>query len=136
MKRIKKGYNTAEFGKIYSQYKSNAKRRGIPFNISKLRFYYKTQQNCYICQKEADGFNGVDRVNNELPYTISNTAGCCWTCNRAKSNMSREEFEDWAKRLGFDLNYLYYRSMKKSQICKEYNTENFSEALLKQFENS
>ena len=41
------------------------------------------------------GYNGVDRVDNNKGYTEINCVPACWTCNRAKWNMSHEDFMEW-----------------------------------------
>jgi len=32
--------------------------------------------------------NGIDRINNDIDYLISNCVPCCWPCNKIKSNKS------------------------------------------------
>lgn len=43
--------------------------------------------------------NGIDRIDNSKGYTPENSRACCFPCNRAKAQMTEEEFLDWAKRL-------------------------------------
>jgi hypothetical protein len=37
-------------------------------------------------------YNGLDRIDNAKPYTMENVVPCCATCNRAKLNLTVEEF--------------------------------------------
>jgi hypothetical protein len=36
--------------------------------------------------------NGLDRVNSSLGYTVNNVVSCCASCNRAKMDLSLDEF--------------------------------------------
>jgi hypothetical protein len=37
-------------------------------------------------------YNGVDRINGNLWYTINNVVSCCGTCNWMKMDMNVDEF--------------------------------------------
>ena len=41
--------------------------------------------------------NGVDRVDSNLGYTASNCVPCCGRCNKAKLDLTTEEFKDMIK---------------------------------------
>lgn len=43
--------------------------------------------------------NGIDRKNNNRGYLKSNLLPCCKICNRAKREMSYEDFIKWIKNL-------------------------------------
>jgi hypothetical protein len=43
--------------------------------------------------------NGIDRVDSERGYQISNIVPCCSICNYAKSNLSQQDFFVWIKRV-------------------------------------
>ncbi|MCK2000072.1 hypothetical protein MZM54_01570 [[Brevibacterium] frigoritolerans] len=43
-------------------------------------------------------FNGIDRLNSKIGYTIGNCVPCCKNCNIAKGEMSPEDFLLWIKR--------------------------------------
>jgi len=43
--------------------------------------------------------SGVDRIDNTKGYIIDNCVPCCKDCNRAKSDLTMEEFKSWIKRL-------------------------------------
>ena len=40
-------------------------------------------------------YNGLDRVDSKLYHTIDNIVPCCYDCNRAKNNLSVENFLKW-----------------------------------------
>lgn len=44
-------------------------------------------------------YNGLDRVNNLLGYELTNVVPCCNICNRAKKDMTYEQFKLWIKDL-------------------------------------
>jgi hypothetical protein len=44
-------------------------------------------------------YNGIDRIDSSKGYEKGNVVSCCKTCNAAKSNMSREDFLSWIKRV-------------------------------------
>jgi hypothetical protein len=94
-------------------YVSSAKRRGLDFSLTDEDFYRIAQENCHYCglppekryagyiPKKATPFiyNGVDRKNNDIGYTLENCVPCCSTCNFAKSKSSSEEFLAWIGRV-------------------------------------
>jgi hypothetical protein len=45
------------------------------------------------------GVHGIDRVDNSLGYTTGNCVTCCLACNRAKSEMTLDEFKCWITRV-------------------------------------
>jgi len=75
-----------------------------------------TQKDCYYCGEKPFGeakhpayngnyiYNGIDRVNSTKGYINSNIVPCCKICNRAKSNMSYEDFLNWIKKISNNLN--------------------------------
>lgn len=44
-------------------------------------------------------YNGIDRKDNNIGYTIENSAPCCTKCNTAKLNQDLESFKEWIERL-------------------------------------
>lgn len=44
-------------------------------------------------------YNGLDRVDNNLGYTLENVVTCCMTCNEAKRAKPYGEFVEWIGRL-------------------------------------
>jgi len=84
----------------YYQYKKRAKTKGLKFLVSFERFYSLLTAKCYIC--DLDGRKnelGIDRLNNKKGYTEFNIVGCCWDCNRMKSDMTMSEFSVYIKRI-------------------------------------
>jgi len=111
----KPGQQAANF--IFSNYKRSAERRDIKFKITKQQFFDLTSKNCFYCnslpsnktkdrnltnQRKKLGvfiYNGLDRINPNGDYTLDNVVPACITCNRAKNNLSIQEWNNWIKRL-------------------------------------
>ena len=88
-KESNKKYRKSPKGK-YTEYKRHAKERNIKFNISLKDFITLINQSCYYCGKYPA--NGLDRIDSSKGYTLDNVVPCCKYCNRAKSDLSLEEF--------------------------------------------
>jgi hypothetical protein len=99
--------------RIYASYKVQAKKRDIEFNLTKKEFSGLMLQSCFYCGIEPSNqfsafpaererpffYNGVDRLNNALGYQTNNCVPCCAQCNWAKRDMTKEQFENWVKRI-------------------------------------
>lgn len=89
---------------LFAYYKKAAKKRDIPFAISRDDFKNLVNGNCYYCDEKPSmeifsrykndriKYNGVDRVNNTLGYIIGNCVSCCEFCNKAKRDLSLIDF--------------------------------------------
>lgn len=109
--RTKKEYGVASFNNLYLRYKTKSKNKGYIFDLSIEEFKNITSRNCFYCgippsqtgnKNHKHGYytyNGIDRIDSSKGYTIDNSVPCCFTCNRAKGNLSIKEFEEWIKRL-------------------------------------
>ena len=94
----------AAFCSVYTGYKSSAKKRHISFNLSKVDFKKLCLDKCFYCNCAPRNilgswlisgtftYNGIDRVNNTLGYSIDNCVPCCKICNFMKKNLTQEEF--------------------------------------------
>jgi hypothetical protein len=77
-------------------------RRDIENSISITEYYNTSQRSCFFCGREPFNFtkftgqpilyNGVDRLDNKLPYTPNNIVACCKVCNGMKSGYTAVEF--------------------------------------------
>ena len=109
--RLPKG--ESGLNQLYGQIEWNAKRREYVFLLTKEEFRKLTSGNCFYCDAipnqitYADSkhswkrytHNGIDRIDNTKGYIIDNCVSCCKTCNFAKSQMSQQEFLNWAERV-------------------------------------
>lgn len=97
-------FGLATQNKLYSNYRSRAKRKNIEFSISKKDFLMLTKEVCYYCGKHPSSvlksdcnngdlvYNGIDRLKNSLGYILDNCVSCCSRCNIAKNKLSESEF--------------------------------------------
>lgn len=108
----------AASNRLYIQIKNNAFARNLKFSLSKKELIKISQQKCHYCglkpQMEIKGryyekyfylyngtikYNGLDRVNNLKGYIKKNVVPCCRICNRAKNNLSYNDFLIWIKQI-------------------------------------
>jgi len=73
-------------------YVNSAGKRGVAFDLSKGEAETLFSKNCHYCDATADPKNGIDRVDNTLGYTPTNTVPCCSVCNMMKGQMDVEDF--------------------------------------------
>ena len=98
-------YGQASFNRMIRTYRRHAKDRNISFDLSEDDIRNLTQQNCYYCNaepnqtiksKDCNGdyiYNGIDRLDSSLGYTIQNSVPCCGKCNAMKMAMSFSDFK-------------------------------------------
>lgn len=96
---------------VLYNYKYNANKRDISFELTDEEFKNLIFDNCGYCgaapsnkSKNRYGhgdviYNGVDRLNNDLSYNIDNCITCCQNCNRAKYKMTTKDFVQWIKNI-------------------------------------
>lgn len=104
---------------MYSNYKADAKRRGLEWLLTDEIFDCIVIQSCHYCGLEPSNrktthrnggrknrlrsgdfvYSGLDRVDNNKGYTIDNVVPCCKQCNRAKRDITLREFKMWIQRL-------------------------------------
>lgn len=80
-------------GKI-AMYRTNAKRLGLDFEIAE-KAAWLMRQPCFYCGTPANPLNGIDRLDNAIGYTETNTVPCCKVCNWGKGDkLSSSEWID------------------------------------------
>lgn len=101
----------SNFERLYRVYVKGAVKRNYTFDLSKIQFEALVQANCWYCGVEpiqvmlnshSNGayiYNGIDRIDNTIGYTIENCVTCCKVCNRAKREMSYDEFMAYLRRI-------------------------------------
>ena len=99
-----------EINTLMSIYKSNARKRGISFDLSYAQFETLVDSECYFCGDSGGNtlrkrgydvysYTGIDRVDNSVGYLPSNCISCCSWCNRAKNNGTLANFVDKCKKI-------------------------------------
>lgn len=87
-------------GCSYSDYKTRANKKNdnsedeFEFNLSLDEFIEITENDCFYCGKEScdEHGNGVDRINNDIGYTLDNCESCCGDCNFMKKDYNIDDF--------------------------------------------
>lgn len=108
MKRTQK--KDSGLNRHLATYKAGAKSRGLDFLLSKEQFTQLSSNPCHYCGINPEPrkfstsphtfyFNGIDRKNNKMGYTIENCVSCCKMCNFQKGKYDYDEFKAWIKRL-------------------------------------
>lgn len=99
---------------LYRGYKGGAKKRKYSFELTVEQFKVLTKGTCHYCGQEpatirkphprnnrfvykptqltSYTYNGIDRMNNAVGYTVDNCVTCCSRCNYFKGVMSYAEF--------------------------------------------
>jgi 5-methylcytosine-specific restriction endonuclease McrA len=83
-------------------YIRHANRRGHSFDLTTERFEALIQQECHYCGNPAGNaisrhglelhYNGIDRLDSAKGYVEGNVVPCCGHCNKAKLNLSHDDF--------------------------------------------
>jgi hypothetical protein len=101
----------SSFARLIRQYKANAARRGIEFMLSAEAVRALTSANCEYCgveprqvmrSKDSNGsyiYNGIDRIEASIGYVDGNCTAACKICNRAKTDMTTAEWNEWLSRV-------------------------------------
>lgn len=90
--------------RVKDNYKNQAKAKNLPLSLSDDDFSKLFSGNCYYCGQPPSNhtnkpknngnfvYNGIDRLDSELGYLLTNVVSCCWTCNWMKRNLSPDKF--------------------------------------------
>lgn len=106
---------------VYSNYKSRAKLKNWDFYLSKEEFKNLIFSNCHYCNQEPNKFrmdkvkgnrehdaaflsNGIDRLDSTKGYIQGNVVPCCEDCNKAKRNLSYDQFINLIRAISNHLN--------------------------------
>jgi len=107
--RLHPGQGTTNW--IFYIYKRSAARRKYTWALSKEFFLSLIGQPCHYCGappmrtyrsgacSTPKTYNGIDRKINFEGYTEDNCVTCCFICNRAKRDLTYEEFVQYLQRV-------------------------------------
>jgi 5-methylcytosine-specific restriction endonuclease McrA len=99
--------NLGVINDLYRNYKKSADKRNYEFKISLEEFQILIESECYYCKEQNSlspyghskksnyRYNGIDRIDNNIGYTLDNSVPCCKICNNSKSTLNIEEFKNW-----------------------------------------
>lgn len=86
---------------LYTRYKRNALKHNRKFDLSQEEFKSLILNDCHYCGSlpniklrvaELILHVGIDRINNDIGYNLSNCVSCCANCNYAKRLLSYNDF--------------------------------------------
>lgn len=84
--------------------KQQARKKSIPWDLAMTDEYCKTLMEgpcAYCVQPVTTGLHGIDRMNNNAAYTISNCVGCCKMCNFIKKCLDPTTFIERCQHISF-----------------------------------
>ncbi len=99
-----KEYGLSSRNKVFDSYKQKAKKKNLLFELTLEQFDSFSREKCFYCgslpyistnYKRHHGqftYTGIDRINNNLGYILSNVRPCCKNCNYAKNTLTEEIF--------------------------------------------
>jgi len=95
-------------------YKYSAQKRELEWSLTDQDFRNLINSNCWYCgrpptsmtlgherktSKSTYTANGIDRIDNTIGYTFTNSVPCCQACNYMKRDLPLSDFLDHVKRL-------------------------------------
>lgn len=75
----------------FKEYIYEASRRSIKFDLTFDEFKSFDKKQCEYCGDSLK-FIGLDRINNDLGYSLDNVVPSCFRCNHIKSIYSKKDF--------------------------------------------
>lgn len=97
---------TSSANEVLKQYRYDAKRRQLEWELEREYAVYLMSQVCFYCgsypgriNKTRSGdlftYSGIDRVDNDLGYIMGNCVSCCTYCNLVKRDNDVQSFINW-----------------------------------------
>lgn len=80
-------------------YKNNARKRNREFTLTEEQTVELLKSDCHYCGQTPDPLNGIDRMENEIGYTLDNCITACLDCNYRKGQMSYDDFNTWLDKI-------------------------------------
>lgn len=93
----------------YKEYKYEASRRGLKFELSFAEFKGFENQPCHYCGDELDSIC-LDRIDNDLGYFINNVVSCCFKCNSIKHVYDIDDFLEHVEKI-----FIYQQKVKNGK---------------------
>lgn len=95
------GYTTSYERKPKARYTSSkryANNKGLVWELTFEEYINLISKNCTYCEGPLSSRVGLDRLDNDLGYNISNVVPCCKYCNSIRSDkFTYEEFLEFSK---------------------------------------
>lgn len=90
----RRAHKNSKYSQIFARYRLEAKVRNYTFSLNKEEFINLIRSNCFYCDSFPKNvinyygkkyyYNGIDRVDNDEGYVLSNCVPCCKLCNSKK----------------------------------------------------
>lgn len=106
---IKSRKEGTAFRRCLDQYKANARRRGLSWELTEQEFRELTQSPCHytgelpstVTKSKCEEYkhNGIDRRDNTQGYTRDNCVPCCAVVNQMKADITLERFVELCKKV-------------------------------------
>lgn len=106
---------------IFGNYRTNAARRGIPFELSIAQVVALIERHCFYCgvapeprlqrvgrSKAEYASNGIDRLDSGAGYTTENAVPCCAPCNYLKRAIGLVDFIRRIRRIAINTSSLRF----------------------------
>lgn len=77
--------------KRFNSIKYQANIRHHLFSLTYEQFLTFWNKKCYYCDNEIIGI-GIDRIDNNIGYELTNCIPCCTICNKMKNTQSQSDF--------------------------------------------
>lgn len=96
---------------LFNRRRREASKRGLAWGLSKDDFLRMSKENCFYCGSEpvskhrernfngAYTYNGIDRKENQIGYSLDNCVTCCAECNFAKGVLSSSQWISLCRRV-------------------------------------
>lgn len=120
-----KNAQEASYNSLINRYIQKSAARKLSFELTREECILLFNSNCHYCDCVPDNshnvysskggkirtlhttraedawikYNGIDRVDSDLPYTLSNVVPACSKCNYAKLALTTEEFYSWLRKV-------------------------------------
>jgi hypothetical protein len=102
--KYKKDYGLAMFNNVLSSYINSAENRSLDWNLTVEHVKSIMESDCHYCgsppsnvrKSNSDNgdfiYNGIDRKDSRIGYTIDNCVAACSACNYAKGSLTYLQF--------------------------------------------
>jgi hypothetical protein len=110
----------ASWNRLIERYSSSAIASNLEFSLTREHAIRLFQSPCAYCGRDpskitrirgANGqvrWNGIDRYDNLIGYTIENSVSCCEICNLLKGPMDGDRFLSHIRRITVNMNIAAY----------------------------
>lgn len=80
----------------YDKYRRTSLSNNREFTLTLEEFENLITQDCIWCKEQG---GGIDRIDNNVGYILSNCSSCCSSCNYMRGSLTVEEFKEKVKKI-------------------------------------